>query len=174
VSWSSLLGFAAERRKGISGSLLPDVGLGYNHMVRIIEFIDGVRWVARLRMPSLGSSDVQDDKVAHAKSSSEFTTISLLLKDTNIPIPMIHAYEARSDCEVKAPFMLMDCLEGNVGMDLGMEIPPDRKGSFLNALAKVHVSWPAPSRTDTQLTKVLNHRFSCPRSSFPRLGRSCQ
>ncbi|KAL7928818.1 hypothetical protein V8C35DRAFT_325628 [Trichoderma chlorosporum] len=50
------------------------------------------------------------------------------------------SYEDRSDCSVKAAFMLMDCLEANVGMDLGMEIPPEYKQDFLSGLAKMHVS----------------------------------
>lgn len=36
--------------------------------------------------------------------------------------------------------MLMNCFEGNVGMDLGMEIPSAYKRSFLSDVAKLHVS----------------------------------
>ena len=36
--------------------------------------------------------------------------------------------------------MLMDCLEGNVGMDLGMRIPLKYKQAFLSSLAKIHIS----------------------------------
>lgn len=139
VDWLALREYAAAKRKGIDCSLLPDIGLGYNHMVRIIEFIDGVRWVARLQLPGLAGSH-SSESILKTKSDCEFHTISLLRQRTNLPIPEIHAYEARSDCSVKAPFMLMDCLEGNVGMDLGMEIPPGYKQVFLSGLAKIHVS----------------------------------
>ncbi|KAF4969910.1 hypothetical protein FZEAL_10144 [Fusarium zealandicum] len=120
VNWPTLQEYAASKRNGINCSLLPDIGLGYNHMVRIIEFMDGGRWVARLKLPPLAKSD-SSEHALETTGICEFNTISLLRQKTSIPIPEIHAFEARFDCSVKAPFMLMDCLEGNVGMDL---VPP--------------------------------------------------
>lgn len=140
VNWRALLEYAAEKRDGITCTLLPDIGLGYNHMVRTLEFTDGLRWVARLRLPPLSQSHSSDNRV-ETSTNVEFSTMSLLQQRTSIPIPAIHATESRSDCDVKAPYMLMDCLEGNVGMDLGMEIPPKYKLAFLDVLAKIHVSW---------------------------------
>jgi hypothetical protein len=50
--------------------------------------------------------------------------IALTQENTKIPVPTVDAIEPRRDCDVKAPFILMDCLPGNVGMDLGMTVPP--------------------------------------------------
>ncbi|KAK0368394.1 hypothetical protein CLIM01_14249 [Colletotrichum limetticola] len=110
-------------------------------MVRIIQFDDGVRWVARLRMPPIGTSDAFEnpDESADAVEHCEYNTISLVRQKTSIPIPEVHAVEARRDCDVKAPFMLMDCLPGNVGMDLGMKVPPRYKQEFIRCLAQMHV-----------------------------------
>jgi hypothetical protein len=138
VDWQALTAYAASKRQGTLCSLLPDIGLGYNHMVRILEFTDGVKWVARLRLPALAESSTSEE-VLEAKSNSEFRTMSLLQQRSDLPVPRVHAYEARSDCNVKASFMLMDCLEGNVGMDLGLEIPPKFKQPFLDGLANIHV-----------------------------------
>lgn len=41
VNWAALLEYAAEKNNGVSCMLLSDIGLGYNHMVRIIQFSDG-------------------------------------------------------------------------------------------------------------------------------------
>lgn len=139
VGWPQLLEYALKQRKGARGKILPAIGLGGNHMIRIIEFDDGVRWVARLRLPPLPGSGPSEDSL-EVKSSREFSTISLLTKASVIPTPAIHAFEPRRETGVKAPFFLMDCLEGNVGMDLGMEIPPAYKKSFFKELAKIHVS----------------------------------
>ncbi|TEA15774.1 hypothetical protein C8034_v002327 [Colletotrichum sidae] len=141
VDWRSLLRYAASRRNGSGCQLLRDVGLGYNHMVRIIQFDDGVRWAARLRMPPIGSSDAfeNSNESIEAMETCEYNTISLVRQKTSIPIPEVHAIEARWDCDVKAPFMLMDCLPGNVGMDLGMKVPPGFKPKFLRRLAQMHV-----------------------------------
>lgn len=139
VNWTALLEYAAQKRDGVSGILLPDIGLGYNHMVRIIQFSDGNQWVARLRLPPLAEGDTCKDAL-ETTGIREFSTIHLLRQTTHIPIPEIHAIEERSDCKVKAPFMLMACLQGNVGMDLGMSVPLQYKKAFLRGLAKIHVS----------------------------------
>lgn len=47
MNWLALLDHVAKKRNGINCMLLPDIDLGYNHMVRIIEFTDATRWVAR-------------------------------------------------------------------------------------------------------------------------------
>lgn len=118
MNWPALLDYAAEKRNGINCVLLPDIGLGVNHMVRILEFADEIRWVARLRMPPLAES-TSGEVALNTKINREFNAISLV--------------------QQKTPFMLMDCLEGNVGMDLGMEIPPEYKETALSNLAKNHV-----------------------------------
>lgn len=120
VGWPRLLDYAKKKRSDMSCVLLPDISLGYNHMVRIIEFEDGSRWVARLRMPPL--SDCLQAAL-EISMKCEHATISLLQQRTSIPIPQIYAIEAQEQYDVKASFMLMDCLEGNAGMDLGMRVP---------------------------------------------------
>ena len=44
TNWDSLIEYAAAKRNGIKCSLLPEIGLGYNHMVRILKFTDKVQW----------------------------------------------------------------------------------------------------------------------------------
>lgn len=139
VNWPALLDYAAEKRNGIKGTLFPDVGLGYNHMVRIIEFEDETKWAARLRMPPLANSGSTEESLK-ASMKCELSAIYLVRQSTSIPVPQVHAFEIDSNCSVRAPFMLMNCLEGNVGMDLGMDVPPEHKQGFLSSLAKIHVS----------------------------------
>lgn len=55
-------------------------------------------------------------------------------------MPEIHAFGPRSNSSFTAPHMLMDCPEGDVGMDLGMEVPPKHKQAFVENLAKMHIS----------------------------------
>lgn len=148
MNWPGLLDYATKKHSGVNCVLLPDIGLGYNHMVRIIEFADGNRWVARLRMPPL--SDTVSKIALETKTRCEFATILLLQQRTSIPMPKVHAIEARDQCEVKASFMLMDCMEGNVGMDLGMRVPANYKKAFFRALASIHVSTFATRLLDTQ------------------------
>ncbi|KAK2471831.1 hypothetical protein H9L39_16587 [Fusarium oxysporum f. sp. albedinis] len=171
INWPGLEKFATTKRNGIKCRILPDIGLGYNHMVRIIEFEDGDRWVARLKLPSLPKPDISEHEQAlDARMTYEFNTMSFLREKTSIPIPRIHAFEARPHCRVGAPFMLMDCLEGNVGMDIGMEIPPESKQTFLKALARIHVQL-----SQVQLPKIgtiesINPDGTLQQGPIPGLG----
>lgn len=131
--------------------LLLNIGLGYNYMVRIVEFADGTRWVARLRMP-LQAESGSDDDAPKTIMNCEFNAISLVRRKTRIPIPQIHVFEVKSSCNLKVLFMLMDCLEGNVGMDLGMMILPEYKQAFLSSLAKIYVS----KATCIRCTEITN------------------
>lgn len=132
---------ARDTRNGIDCELLPDIGLGYNHMVRVLKFTDEVKLVARLLLPNL--TDAQNNPDVDAVESSvlsEVQTMIAVAQNTNVPVPKIYAFETRADCEVGAPFILMECLEGSVGTDLNLEIPPEHKEGFMREVAKIHVS----------------------------------
>jgi Phosphotransferase enzyme family len=138
VDWQALLNYAANVRNGVECTLLSHIGLGHNHMVRIIRFMDEVQWVARLRLPSLKDGEKFSDI---AKSiECEASTIAFVRQRTRVPVPEVYAFESDSNCSAKAPFMLMECLNGNVGMDLGMEVPPEHQQAFFKGLAEIHVS----------------------------------
>jgi hypothetical protein len=68
--------------------------------------------------------------VSHYNMESEVSTITVVRQSTRIPVPQIYAFDRNSNCAVKAPFMFMECLDGNVGMDLGMDIPPEYQPDF--------------------------------------------
>jgi hypothetical protein len=95
VDWAALQEIAASTKNGIDCRLLPDIGLGYNHMVRIIQFSDGGRWVARLKLPSLAKHDASGH-VLDAREICEFNTMSILHQKTSIPIPKIHNLKSPS------------------------------------------------------------------------------
>lgn len=138
IDWDALLRWTATLRPGTRCKLLPDVGLGHNHMVRVIEFDDRIQWLARLRMSPLfkyESKSVPGWRVMQC----EYSTIQLIRKETRIPTPEVHFLELEANCSVKAPFMLMDCLRGNVGMDLDMEIPVEHESAVFAQIAAIHV-----------------------------------
>lgn len=138
INWTSLIQCASAKRNGLDCQVLPDVGLGYNHLVRVIEFADDTRWVARLRMPPLTRND---DEAADAWKimESEYSTINLIQKESKIPVPRVHLFEANPSSSVGARFMLMDCLKGNVGMDLSMKIPTEHKLDVYASMAGIQV-----------------------------------
>lgn len=115
-------------------------------MVRILDFADQVQWVARLRLPDLsqGIGSPIGSHDAPAKSITEYNTIQLIQKETNIPVPRVHVFQGDPDAldspvKIKTPFMLMDCLRGNVGMDLAMQVPSEYKTAVFTRLAEIQV-----------------------------------
>ncbi|PVH79369.1 hypothetical protein DL98DRAFT_631694 [Cadophora sp. DSE1049] len=70
----------------------------------------------------------------------EFNAISLIQRKTRIPVLQIHALEVKSSYSVKALFILIDCLESNIRIDLGIKIPPEYKQAFLSSLVKIYVN----------------------------------
>ncbi|KAJ6092777.1 hypothetical protein N7486_008066 [Penicillium sp. IBT 16267x] len=138
TNWDALIECANGLRNGKMCRLLADIGLGYNHMVRIIEFEDDVRWIARLRMPPLSGKQAGSN-ISKQIMGNEYNTILLVKRKTKIPVPSVHAVELNTENIVKAQFMLMDCLRGNVGMDLGMEIPNFYKRSVLTKMAEIQI-----------------------------------
>lgn len=138
IDWTALVEYAAAVRSGRGCRLLPDIGLGFNHIVRIIEFNDNVRWIARIRMRPIPQDKITVD-TARSIMASEYNTIQLVQKATSIPVPQIHAVELNPNYKVMAQFMLMDCLRGNVGMDLGMKVPPNHKKHVFSRMAQIQV-----------------------------------
>jgi hypothetical protein len=138
IDWDSLIRCASVKRNGVECRLLPDIGLGYNHMVRVVEFVDQVRWIARLRMPQL-RRDGEDAAKAGEIMESEYRTIYLIQKESKIPVPHVHMFEADPNSQVGAQFMLMDCVRGNAGIDLSMNIPPEHKSDVYARMAEIQV-----------------------------------
>lgn len=139
INWTSLIECASAMRNGLGCQLLPEVGLGYNHLVRVVEFTDCTRWVARLKMPPLTRNDGEATN-AWRIMESEYRTMCLVQRESKIPVPHVHLFEANPNSSVGAQFMLMDCLRGNAGIDLSIHLPTERKLDVYARMAEIQVS----------------------------------
>jgi hypothetical protein len=85
-----LLEYASRLRNSTKCRLLPDIGMGYNNMVRVIEFDDGQRWAARVCMSSISINGRTIELlwyVANQSIDEEVVFLSLIRKSSNIPPP---------------------------------------------------------------------------------------
>lgn len=48
INWEVLCQLASDLHNGTPCALLPKTNAGLNNLVRVIEFADGTRWVARI------------------------------------------------------------------------------------------------------------------------------
>lgn len=104
-------------------------------MVRLINFQGGAQWIARVRM-----STPMDEDEGGRLLQREVDCIHLVKERTSVPVPTVFGYIASAKNNIGAPFMLMECLSGNVGVDLsGVEIPAQYKASFHGEMARFQV-----------------------------------
>lgn len=138
VDWHALQEYASSKREGVQCVILPDIGLGGRHMVRILKFDDGEKWVARFLLPDKNGE--WDLKEARIRMENDYYTAALVRAETQVPVPAMHAIEPTNDNVVRAPFSLMDCIEGNSARDLGWETPSEYRTKFIEQWASIHVS----------------------------------
>lgn len=137
VNWTALCCAASSARDGRSCIVKPEIAMGQRHMVRIIEFEDGIRWIARLPIPA---SAPEPDDYAAATLRKEAACLGLVKEQSKIPVPAVFACITSGHGEIGAPVLLMECLQGNVGMDLNFDfIPAEFKSSFLGEMARIQV-----------------------------------
>jgi hypothetical protein len=167
TNWEALLKYSAEKRHRLECALLVDIALGYNHIVRIIHFTDETRWIARLRLPPLSNTSPSE---AESVMQSEIATIALVQWNSTVPVPQVHAFEGKADYDVGASFMLIDCLEGNVEMDLGMGVPAEKKDAFFDKLLEVHVELSAIQLPKIGTIVSINDDSTVEQGPIPGLG----
>ena len=135
INWNAMCQYASKLHSEESCTINPQSTMGGRHLVRRIHFKGGTRWIARVRI----TTPMNEDEGGHLLQR-EVDCMQLVKERTSVPVPTVFGYVASAKNEVGAPFMLMECLSGNVGVDLsGVEIPIQYKASFLKEMARFQV-----------------------------------
>jgi hypothetical protein len=139
TNWDALCLYASILNNGIKCKALPNTTNGLFHLVRLLEFEDKTRWIARIQMCK------STERLAK-KLKSEVDAMALVRERTKIAVPRIFGYEIDDKNPTGVAFMLMEFLPGNVAIDAdgGYEthhgvIPLQYRASFYNAIAQVQV-----------------------------------
>ncbi|KAK7419615.1 hypothetical protein QQX98_003206 [Neonectria punicea] len=146
VKWDALLSISSRIRHGTPCKVSDEFSVGHSNMLRRIVFDDQVSWIARLRMPPV--SDLPDDREAASDArimQVEVAGMKFLKAKTDIPVPVVHAYNTDQDNDVGAPYILMDYIHGNVASELrlakncalGLHGNPEQDRSFRQKMAKI-------------------------------------
>ena len=138
INWNALCQFASKLNEGKDCAVDPQWTIGGRHLIRIIQFRDGSRWIARLRMTTSQSEEERSRLVQR-----EVDCLQLVKERTTVPVPTIFGYITSTQNEIGAPFMLMECLSGNTAVDLNRNephgIPSQHKSSFYEGMARLQV-----------------------------------
>jgi hypothetical protein len=120
---------------------LDQVTSGLNNIVRVLEFSDQTRWVARVHIRRSSSPLVHSTKL-----ETEIATMQFIKENSDLPVPRVFTYKVDENNSVNAVFMLMELLPGIVAMDaLGGHrarrgvIPREHRQNFYRSVANSHV-----------------------------------
>ncbi|KAK7408621.1 hypothetical protein QQX98_009185 [Neonectria punicea] len=147
INWDALQEYAialrqAQRDDGPppTCNLLPQYNMGGLHIIRLLQFNDGARWVARIQLRS--GSDESAKRLLH-----EVHTLSVIRERRRVPVPEVFGYESTINNPVGVAFILMDFIPGDSAMDSSGgwhahhgKIPSRYKSKFYHQVAQMQVS----------------------------------
>ena len=127
TDWTALLKEAQILNSGRSCVFDGPYHAGGRHIVRRLKFLDRDElWLARIPIipASLASDQSETLKWWTAERrftmESEIATMKYYAECTDIPVPTIFGYRTSiAGNTVKLPYMLMQCIRGNMLFDLG-------------------------------------------------------
>ncbi|MCJ1461234.1 hypothetical protein MMC28_011616 [Mycoblastus sanguinarius] len=137
LNWDALCQYASRLPifNGKACTIDSQITTGGRNMVRLIHVEGGSPCVARVRM-----SPTETNDEAEAESQllqREVNCIKLVKERISVPVPAVLGYIANAKNDIGAPFMLMECLPGNVAMDLNFAfVPTQYKSSCYSEMAR--------------------------------------
>jgi hypothetical protein len=127
---------------------------GGRHIVRRLEFIDGGElWLVRIPIIPASMTSNQNEILRWWTAERRFTmeseiaTMKYIAKFTDIPVPTIFGYRTSIDGNpVKLPYMLMQCIRGNMLYDLGgfSILTSEQKSRIRKSIASIQVCGTPP------------------------------
>ncbi|KAL9053372.1 MAG: hypothetical protein Q9162_004813 [Coniocarpon cinnabarinum] len=140
VNWDTLRARASGIRNGQSCNIEGPYAIGGRNLVRILTFEDGVRWVARLRLPTATSEmetvSPKGDEASDALVDREIACLRIVSERTAVPVPKVYGHIATGKAGIGAATIFMECLTGNVAMDICFDtIPTPFKSKFFQQMA---------------------------------------
>ena len=132
IKWEALCLHASSLNGKEPCTVNAQIAMGGRNVVRILNFTNGARWMARIRLPPTNQE-------ANRLVQGEVDCMKLVRELTSVPVPEIYGYSADTDL-IGAPFILMESLQGNAAVDLNNRlIHPEHKSSFYRSLAEYQV-----------------------------------
>jgi hypothetical protein len=121
-----------------------EVGFGGSHLVRIVTFIDGMQWLARVNIPKVRDEFGKEFQMMWTADDvnwmqSEIDTMQYIRMHSEIAIPEVFTYDVTTDNAVGMPYMFLEVIYGNSIRDLGVDIPSKYREKVFANIARVHV-----------------------------------
>ena len=151
IDWTALLKEAQILNGGRSCVFDGPYHAGGRHIVRRLEFINGGQlWLVRIPILPASLASGQDEILKWWTAERRFTmeseiaTMKFYAESTDIPVPTIFGHRTFIDGNpVKLPYMLMQCIKGNMLFDLGGPgiLTGEQKRRIRKSIALIQVWW---------------------------------
>ena len=172
VHWDTLCKYASSLRNGQECSVENPIGMGGRHLVRILTFEDGVRWIARLRIPRKNHEEEaalpESDRESDLLVEREVDCLTIVAERTSTPVPKVYGRIAPARSRIGATGILMECLWGNAALDICFDsIPRPFKPKFFYQMARAQVSFTFCPLMDMEHDNMYRPKylpFNSPRS----------
>jgi aminoglycoside phosphotransferase (APT) family kinase protein len=159
INWTALQEFAINLKNSKSEKpttknchIYEKYNLGGLHLARILEFDDGMKWIARIQLHKLTSE-------LEKRLFYEISTLSILHEQADVPVPEVYGYETNPDLIGRA-FMIMQFIPGNTGTDFtgfrSKDIPPQFQAKFYHEMARIHASLTTSRASDVYHTHLTS------------------
>ncbi|KAI0486557.1 kinase-like domain-containing protein [Xylaria cf. heliscus] len=114
-------------------------------MVRRLDFADGVRWVARVRLPPGAAPFPLEHYNSRRAFDIEVASMKFFKRNSTIPVPELFVYDHDPSNKVGAPYMLIEYIHGSTANDLrsiqnsgpSMFGTPEQDEKFRRQMAKI-------------------------------------
>lgn len=103
TNWDKLCLYASSLNNSIKCRILPNITNGQFHLVRLLEFDNQSRWIARIQL-------CKSTEVLAKKLQGEVDAIAILRERTNIPVPQVFGYKT-NDSNPVVKFLPTRCCE---------------------------------------------------------------
>lgn len=148
INWDALKNYAVSIKcsqcqstgdlRSFECEIPPIYSMGGQHLVRLLAFEDGTRWVARIQLQEATSA-------SKSFLLSELHTLRFIREQTDIPVPRVLGFDACPN-RIGRAFMIMEFIPGSTAMNAfggpqthRGEIPLQYKAKFHNDIALIQV-----------------------------------
>ncbi|KAK4031190.1 hypothetical protein C8A01DRAFT_21559, partial [Parachaetomium inaequale] len=112
TQWDQLCLIASNANRHLECVALDQVTSGLNNVVRLLEFSDRSRWVARVQIKTTASL-----QAGNAELETEVATMQYIKEHSDLAVPRIFAYALDENNPAAVAYILIEILPGIVAID---------------------------------------------------------
>ncbi|MCJ1380596.1 hypothetical protein MMC17_003704 [Xylographa soralifera] len=115
TDWYEVATTCSKLRTGVPCAVSSRFTVGWQYLLKLIEFDDGVRWVIHVPLDYTGPGSTA---CITDRMSRKVATYKFLKQNTAIPVPDVHGYSVDVDPSIRSPYILLTYIDGTLAANL--------------------------------------------------------